>query len=140
MYSDEITEFALTLYFYSPKAYKYVRPIIPLPNPSLNRKWSSSFKCEPGFIKEAFKSLSQEVARSPINKDCCLVIDAMSIRKQTLWNPEKDLYSGFGFFGDEILREISFRGFGVPFSWYTKLLEVSHWVFSDRQGNCPTSS
>ena len=27
-YSDEIKEFALTLYFYSPKAYKYVRSII----------------------------------------------------------------------------------------------------------------
>ena len=37
-YSDEIKEFALTLYFYSPKAYKYVRSIIPLPNPSLIRK------------------------------------------------------------------------------------------------------
>ena len=59
------------------------------------------FKCEPCFIK-AFKSRSQEVARSPINKDCCLVIDAMSICKQTLWNPEKDQYSGFGYFGDEI--------------------------------------
>jgi hypothetical protein len=101
-YSDEIKEFALTLYFYSPKAYKYVRSIIPLPNPSLIRKWSSSFKCEPGFIKEAFKSLSQEIACSPVNKDCCLVIDAMSIRKQTLWNPEKDQYSGFVDFGDEI--------------------------------------
>ena len=31
-YSDEMKEFALTLYFYSPKAYKYVRSIIPLPN------------------------------------------------------------------------------------------------------------
>lgn len=37
-YSDEIKEFALTLYFYSPKAYKYVRSIVPLPNPSLIKK------------------------------------------------------------------------------------------------------
>ncbi len=36
-YSDEIKEFALTLYFYSTKAYKYVCSIIPLPNPSLIR-------------------------------------------------------------------------------------------------------
>lgn len=45
-YSDEVKEFALTLYFYSPKAYRYVRSIIPLPNPSLLRKWSSSVNCE----------------------------------------------------------------------------------------------
>ena len=101
-YSDGIKEFTLTLYFYSTKAYKYVHSILPLPNPSLIRKWSPSLKCDPGFIKEAFKSLSQEIARSPINKDCCLVIDAMSVRKQTLWNPEKDQYSRFFYFGDEI--------------------------------------
>ncbi len=32
-YSDEIKEIALTLYFYSPRAYKYVRSLIPLPQP-----------------------------------------------------------------------------------------------------------
>ena len=95
-YTDEIKEFALTLHYYSPRAYKYVRSIIPLPNPSLVRKWSSSFKCEPGFIEDAFTSLSKQISNSPKNKDCCLVADAMAIRKQMLWNPEKDKYSGFG--------------------------------------------
>ncbi|CAB4002853.1 THAP domain-containing 9, partial, partial [Paramuricea clavata] len=67
-YSDEIKEFALTLYFYSPRAYKYVRSLVPLPNPSLIRKWSSSFKCAPGFIDEAFTSLSQKVASQIMTK------------------------------------------------------------------------
>ena len=106
-YSDEIKEFAVTLYFYSPKAYKYVRSIIPLPNQSLIRKWSTSFKCDPGFIEEAFTSLSDLISGSPINKDCCLVIDAMSIRKQTLWDVEKDRYSGFVDLGDEIHNDKS---------------------------------
>ena len=101
-YSDEIKEFALTLHYYSPKAYKYVRSIVPLPNPYLIKKWSASFKCEPGFIEDAFTSLSNEIAASPNSKDCGLVIDAMSIRKQTLWNNEKDKYSGFIDLGDAI--------------------------------------
>ena len=101
-YTDEIKEFALTLHYYSPRAYKYVRSIIPLPNPSLVRKWSSSFKCEPGFIEDAFTSLSSQISNSPNNKDCCLVVDAMAIRKQMLWNPEKDKYSGFVDFGNAI--------------------------------------
>ena len=101
-YSDEIKEFALTLHFYSPKAYKYVRSIVPLPNPSLVKKWSASFKCAPGFIEDAFTSLSNEIAASNNSRDCCLVIDAMSIRKQTLWNPEEDKYSGFTDLGDTI--------------------------------------
>ncbi len=80
-YTDDIKEFALTLYLYSPKAYQYVRSIIPLPNPSLTKKWSSSVDCEPGFLAEAFKSLETEVKNSPTKKDCCLIIDAMAIRK-----------------------------------------------------------
>ena len=35
------------------------------------------------------------ISGSPVNKDCCLVLDAMSIRKQTLWDAENDRYSGF---------------------------------------------
>ena len=38
--------------------------------------------------------LSNQIDASPVNKDCCLVIDAMSIRKHTVWNPKKDQYSG----------------------------------------------
>ena len=101
-YSDEIKEFAITLDYYSPSAYEYIRSIVPLPNESLVRKWSASFKCNPGFIDEAFTSLSTTIANSPVNKDCCLVIDAMSIRKQTLLNAENDQYSGFSDFGDTI--------------------------------------
>ena len=59
-------------------------------------------KCDPGFIKDAFQSLSNEVAASPNSRDCCLVIDAMSIRKQTIWNPEDDQYSGFVNLGDTL--------------------------------------
>ena len=99
-YSDDIKEFALTLYFYSPKAYRYVRSIIPLPNPSLLRKWSSSLECEPGFFKEAFTALASEASSAPIKKDCFLIIDAMSIRKQTIWEPKNDHYAGFVDYGN----------------------------------------
>ena len=98
-YTDDIKEFSLTLYYYSPKAYEYVRSIIPLPNPSLIRKWSSSVNCEPGFLDEAFDSLKVDVEENPERKDCSLIIDAMSIRKQTLLEPNKERYSGFVNYG-----------------------------------------
>jgi hypothetical protein len=44
-YVDVVKEFATTLNYYSPKAYEYVRSIIPLPHPSLIRKWSSVVEC-----------------------------------------------------------------------------------------------
>ena len=82
-YSDDVKEFALTLYFYSPKAYRYVRSIIPSLNPSPVRKWSSSIKCEPGFFSEAFTSQANEVHYSSVKKDCSLIINTMSIRQKT---------------------------------------------------------
>ncbi|CAB3990328.1 THAP domain-containing 9 [Paramuricea clavata] len=62
-YTDDIKEFSLTLYYYSPKAYEHVRSVIPLPNPSLIRKWSSSVNCEPGFLDEAFQSLKVDAEK-----------------------------------------------------------------------------
>ena len=52
-------------------------------------------ECEPGFLKEAFQSLASEMSNSAAKKDCCLIIDAMTIRKQTVWDPKKDQYAGF---------------------------------------------
>ena len=72
-YSDKIKEFALTLHFYSPKAYKYVRSIMPLPHPSLIRKWACSLNCEPGFLSESFNTLAEEAKVKPENQDCRLV-------------------------------------------------------------------
>ncbi|CAB4023612.1 THAP domain-containing 9 [Paramuricea clavata] len=98
-YVDVVKEFATTLNYYSPKAYEYVRSIIPLPHPSLIRKWSSVVECNPGFFKESFESLKKEALLSPEKKDCCLIIDGMAIRKQTLWDSKNDKYVGFVDYG-----------------------------------------
>ena len=78
-----------------------------MPNQSLIKKWSSSFKSEPGFMVEAFTSLSDMISASPINKDCCLIIDAMSIQKQILSDAENDQYSGFVDHGDKVQNDKS---------------------------------
>ena len=98
-YTDTVKEFETTLNYYSPKAYQYVRSILPLPHPSLIRKWSSILECEPGFIKEAFESLQKDATSCPEKQDCCLIIDAMSTRKQTLWDSQQDKYVGFVNYG-----------------------------------------
>ena len=35
-----------------------------------------------------------------MKKDCCLIIDAMSIRKQTEWDTKNDQYAGFINYGE----------------------------------------
>jgi hypothetical protein len=101
-YSSTIKEFALTLNFYSPKAYTYVRSIIPLPHPSLIRKWASNINCEPGFLGESFHILEEEAKLDVEKRDCCLVLDAMAIRKQVLWEPSNNKYSGFVDYGHSL--------------------------------------
>ena len=99
-YSDIVKEFAVTLNYYSPKAYDYVRSILPLPHPSLIRKWSSLLKCEPGFIKESLESIGNDAKSCIEKRDCCLIIDAMSTRKQIFWDASQGKYVGFVNYGE----------------------------------------
>lgn len=84
---EEIRSFAMTLQFYSGKAYAYVRKTfnLALPAPSTIRRWLSNVDCEPGFCQSAFNSLSTIVAENNMqNKKtlCALMLDEMAIKKQ----------------------------------------------------------
>lgn len=55
-YTDEMKKFALTLQFYSPGAYNFVRTILSLPcPPSALSNWTSRINCDPGFFKVVFE-------------------------------------------------------------------------------------
>lgn len=85
-YSKELKAFAMTLHFYSAKAYQYVRENfdLALPNPRTIRSWYSRIDAEPGFTKVAFDSLQ---ARAQDRKEkgqetvCALMVDEMAIRR-----------------------------------------------------------
>lgn len=93
-YNRSMKAFAKTLYFYSPKAYAYVRKFFTLPHPSTIRSWMSSVKCEPGFLTEVFSFLKSQIKENPWLQDCCLTFDSMSIRKQLVWDCSKEGYVG----------------------------------------------
>lgn len=58
-YSDELKVFALTLHYYSPAAYKYVRRTFNtcLPHTRTISRWYQSINGLPGFTSEAFEAL-----------------------------------------------------------------------------------
>ena len=58
-YSPQLRAFAMTLAFYSAKAYSYVRETfeLALPSPATLREWYSSVDGTPGFTEEAFLAL-----------------------------------------------------------------------------------
>lgn len=89
-YPVELKKFALTLYFYSPKAYDYVRNKMKncLPHPRTVCEWFKANNCEPGYTAESFELLSQVSLNSTQNGKKVignLVMDEMSIKKGIEW-------------------------------------------------------
>ena len=85
-YCDELQAFAMTLQFYSAKAYDFVRETfdLTLPHPRSLRTWYSHINGEPGFTKCAFDAISAQVLTDTANGRatiCSLMLDEMAIRK-----------------------------------------------------------
>lgn len=93
-YSVLMKQFAHTLYFYSPKAYNFLRQHFILPNGRTIRKWLSSVNCEPGILAEVLEYLKNAVKNNVHLKNCALIIDGMAIRKQVLWDNSQGRFTG----------------------------------------------
>lgn len=86
-FPKELRSFAMTLQFYSSKAYAYVRKTfnLALPSASVIRTWLNAIDCQPGFTSCAFETLKSIVYENQEKNEptlCSLVMDEMSIRKQ----------------------------------------------------------
>ncbi|KAG8187521.1 hypothetical protein JTE90_019951 [Oedothorax gibbosus] len=98
-YPPELRAFALTLHFYSAKAYKYVRKTFAcnLPHPSIIRKWYRSIDDTPGFTKEAFSALkikAEETQKKDTKIKCVLIMDEIAIKKHIEWDHTQNQFSG----------------------------------------------
>jgi len=87
-YSAELRQFALTLNFYSAKAYKYVRKTFNnfLPDPSTIQKWYSVLDGRLGFTKEVLDALKCKVKKSKTPIFCNLIMDEMTIREHIFYD------------------------------------------------------
>lgn len=99
-YSKEMRKFALTLHFYSPKAYAFVRGKLNLPHSAVLRKWLSSTNCEVGFISEVFQFLKIKVSNESYLKNVALIFDSMAIRKGITYDKKSDKHYGYVDLGD----------------------------------------
>ncbi|KAB0801379.1 hypothetical protein PPYR_05733, partial [Photinus pyralis] len=101
-YSPELRKFAISLNFFSPKAYNYVRDTFDtcLPHSNTIGKWLQTIDASPGFTTEAFETLRKQVQFSQKPCLCALVIDEMSIRKHLEWDGNK--FYGYVNFGVDI--------------------------------------
>ena len=93
-YSPRIKSFAMTLQFYSSKAYEFVRKTfkLSLPHQSQVRKWYSKIPADPGFTNPAFQALKLKVKEAANKKQkvvCSLMLDEMAIHKHISWDGQK---------------------------------------------------
>jgi hypothetical protein len=88
-YRDEIAKFAITLHFYSPAAYKFVRSVLHLPHESTIRQWSSSVSTTPGILRQVFEVIGKLVQKDRNAAECSLLCDEMNIKKNSDWNQYK---------------------------------------------------
>ena len=92
-YHPALKAFALTLQFYSTKAYEYVRETfgLGLPHVATIRRWYSALDGSAGFCKEAFRSLERKVAATREGEQVmvALMLDEMAIKKHVQWDGKK---------------------------------------------------
>ncbi|KAF2903739.1 hypothetical protein ILUMI_02447 [Ignelater luminosus] len=83
-----------TLYFYSPKAYNFVRWYFILPNPQTICKWLCKVNRQPGFLMEVLEFLKEEVKWQPNLKQCALNFDSTSSKKQVIYDNKEGRFVG----------------------------------------------
>lgn len=110
-YNEDVRSFCLTLHFYSPRAYQFVRSKFNnhLPSISAIRKWYGSINSAPGFDNEAFEILEkkakqyfEEYKRKIL---CACIKDEMHIRTQSQYNAYKMKFDGFVDMGEKLTSQ-----------------------------------
>lgn len=106
-YPPELRSFALTLQFYSAKAYEYVRNTFMncLPNQRTIRSWLQVIDGNPGFSKESLEIIEFKVQEFKLKKKrllCSLVVDEMAIRQQIEWDHHSNSWMGFIDYGSKL--------------------------------------
>ena len=84
----ETKQFAMTLHYYSPKAYDFVHKMFALPHPSSIRTWAASVDCEPGYLTNVIKAIESVIEKKPLMSEVALIVDAMALHKGTIWDPK----------------------------------------------------
>lgn len=110
-YSEDIRTFCLTLHYYSPRAYNYVRSKFNnhLPSITAIRNWYASVNASPGFENDALDILKKKANefKDKFNRNllCSLVADEMAIRTHAQWNANKMKFDGFVDMGDKLTNQ-----------------------------------
>ena len=91
--------FASTLYFYSPKAYHFVRQNLSLPHETTLRKYIAQYSCQTGFIDHVFEFLKKENINCDYLKNVALIMDSMAIKSRVIYDTNNGMFKGYVDYG-----------------------------------------
>ncbi len=99
-YPPELKAFAITLQFYSTKAYEYVRETFmkTLPHVSTIRNWFNSIEGGPGFSNMALRILRNKAQEEKANGRSLLLamsVDDMAIKQHIQYSEKEKKFKGF---------------------------------------------
>jgi len=100
-YPNHDKNFALSLYYASPKAYKLCSKMFCLPSISLLRLWLRRVNVKPGFCDNVFSLLQRKAQSMPTSDRCCvLLLDEISLKRGLNYCKSTDEIVGFEDFGN----------------------------------------
>lgn len=122
-HSDGLKQFALSVYFLSPNAYKKISKVFRLPSKSTLARFTRRWTINPGFNDYIFnviecraKLLKEE------QKDCILCLDEISLKPRLFYDISRDKIIGFQTGNDKDTQEIARSALivmarGITSSW-----------------------
>ncbi|XP_063895591.1 uncharacterized protein LOC135118220 [Helicoverpa armigera] len=100
-WSDNDKALAIAMYKKSPKLYRYLRHLLPLPSPRTLQNVLSKMPMNPGFNKSIIDHLKRKVKElSCKDKTCVILFDEMSLKKRLIFNTAYDKVEGFQDLGE----------------------------------------
>lgn len=102
-YSKEIKQFALTIYFLSPRAYHFLSNLLTLPTKRTLQRLTEQLSCKPGLKNKGIFRALELKSKTMYDKDkhCILCIDEMSLKSNLLYDTGNDEIIGFQDIGKE---------------------------------------
>ena len=103
-WEEDEKQFALGLYYKSPKAYVYLRDCknFALPSVSLIRQWVNVINLKSGKNEELFNQLKIKLeSNSEFEKEAVLMWDEMTIRPGLEYNLKEDYIEGYHDLSDD---------------------------------------
>lgn len=95
-YNSQLKQLALTIYFFGPIAYRFLKNILQLPTPRTLRRITQKIEIGTGLNDILFNSMELKFKNLKEDaKDCVLCVDEMAIKTNLFYNLSKDSIIGF---------------------------------------------